>query len=589
MYSSEYLKQLLALFTLQTTSSAMVRLILLMCLVSFLELFGLSIIYPIMALILHPDKLYKSHFLHFAYVHGRFSNTNQFILMLIVVALTVFIVKYGLSIYTARKKYSHIYQGQVGLANRIMRQYLQVNYQFFARHSAVSLIERINVDLMLSFNQVLVNILVLLSDFFLLFFFIIAIGCAVPLAGYVFASLFIVGLGTFYTISRWKSSCSKATLISYADIQSNMAQIVEEAISNFKVTKTRMMEQIYIDKFSQQSQLYKSLYISFRRSQDLPKSNMELLAGLVLSVLLCVIVVFNLNVVNLIPVISVMLLAIFRLLPACNRMILCYSDAKFFMPAVRRILPIVFSGVPSCDGVASAGDERFCRVELRGIGHCYNGQHVILNDVNLSIRPGEHIYFIGETGAGKSTLLNILLGLLPPDSGAVLLNGKPIDKLYEHLSSALFYLPQDLYFPDHTLLDIVVNYSAVDNERVERCLRLACFNIDSSSFSEGVDTRVGVAGARLSGGEKQRLALARALYAQPEILVLDEATSAIDDVTQALIMNNIRQYFSSMTIISVTHRYNVIQPGDLVYEVGGGGCTKKEVLGSNQRRHDEVL
>lgn len=207
-----------------------------------------------------------------------------------------------------------------------------------------------------------------------------------------------------------------------------------------------------------------------------------------------------------------------------------------------------------------------------------NGEGVVLDQVNLMVKKGQSIALIGPSGAGKTTLADIILGLLKPSAGKVMMDGINIEELEEDWSRVVGYVPQTMY-----LIDDTIKYNIafgeleqdIDEDRVWEALRIAQLDTYIKGLDKGIDTRVGELGVRFSGGQRQRLAIARALYRNPDILILDEATASLDNETESEVMKAIEALQGYKTLIIVAHRLTTVRKCDIIYEVKEGTVVKK--------------
>ncbi len=224
-------------------------------------------------------------------------------------------------------------------------------------------------------------------------------------------------------------------------------------------------------------------------------------------------------------------------------------------------------------------------VEIKDVVWRYpEGQEDVLKGAGFTIKKGESIALIGPSGAGKTTMADVILGLLKPQKGQILLDGKDV---YEHPAAwakIIGYVPQAVYLTDDTIRCNVafgIDVKEIDEKRVWDALEEAQLADFVKSLPEGLETNVGERGVRLSGGQRQRIAIARALYDDPKILVLDEATSALDNETETAVMEAIDSLQGSKTMIIVAHRLSTIRNCNKIFEISGGKATlrdKEEVL-----------
>ncbi|MPP64615.1 ABC-type lipopolysaccharide transporter PglK, partial [Campylobacter jejuni] len=193
----------------------------------------------------------------------------------------------------------------------------------------------------------------------------------------------------------------------------------------------------------------------------------------------------------------------------------------------------------------------------------YEGKKYLFKNLNLNIKKGEKIAFIGESGCGKSTLVDLIIGLLKPKEGQILIDEQELNaNNTKNYRQKIGYIPQNIYLFNDSIVKNITFGDAVDEEKLNRVIKQANLEHFIKNLSQGVQTKVGDGGSNLSGGQKQRIAIARALYLEPEILVLDEATSALDTQSEAKIMDEIYKISKDKTMIIIAHRLSTITQCD---------------------------
>jgi ABC-type multidrug transport system fused ATPase/permease subunit len=201
-----------------------------------------------------------------------------------------------------------------------------------------------------------------------------------------------------------------------------------------------------------------------------------------------------------------------------------------------------------------------------------------LSSINLSIPSGVSVAFVGPSGAGKTTMIDTLLGVLNPDTGNVLISGLPPLMAIAKWPGAISYVPQDVVITAGTIREnVALGFppEAATDELVMSAIKLAHLEKYVMELPNGIDTQVGERGAKISGGQRQRLGIARAMFTRPDLLVLDEATSSLDGETEANISDAIHQLRGSTTVIMIAHRLSTVRHADIVVYLSEGKVMAK--------------
>jgi ABC-type multidrug transport system fused ATPase/permease subunit len=196
-----------------------------------------------------------------------------------------------------------------------------------------------------------------------------------------------------------------------------------------------------------------------------------------------------------------------------------------------------------------------------------------ISNISLSIPAGTSVAFVGPSGAGKTTIIDVLLGVLIPDEGDVLVSGLPPLLTVAKWPGAVSYVPQDVVIAAGTIREnVALGYppEAATDELVLSALKVAHLDKFIETLPNGIDTQVGEHGAKISGGQRQRLGIARAMFTRPHLLVLDEATSSLDGETEANISEAIHALRGSTTIVMIAHRLSTVRDADIVVYLSGG-------------------
>ena len=273
---------------------------------------------------------------------------------------------------------------------------------------------------------------------------------------------------------------------------------------------------------------------------------------------------------RIIPLLGLFVIATWRFVPSINNVIGLINSLSYSKPAVESLYN-EFEYIKKQNEIVKTQAVFTDKIEMRNLTFSYaNTLAPSLRDVNIVVRKGETVGFIGPSGAGKSTLVDVILGLLPPSSGELLVDGVNMHEHNIEWQSTIGYVAQAIYLTDDTIRRNVafgIAENEIDDVALERSLKSAQLWEFVQGLPHKTHSIVGERGIRVSGGQRQRIGIARALYHEPQVLVLDEATSSLDIETETEVMSAIRALQGFKTILIVAHRLSTVQHCDRVYRI----------------------
>ena len=292
--------------------------------------------------------------------------------------------------------------------------------------------------------------------------------------------------------------------------------------------------------------------------------------------------------VELVPALSAFAMGAFRILPSLGRISSALNTAIYYMPSLNHVYENLqrindYQEKDYKESETGAESDRIILkngIDIENISwHYKNSDVYVIHNLNLTIKKGTSVAFVGQSGAGKTTLADIILGLLEPQEGKVLIDGNDIYHMGKQLGKIMGYVPQTVYLTDDTIRNNVafgIEGSDIDDDKVWDALEQAQLKQFVKNLNQGLDTFVGDRGVRFSGGQRQRIAIARALYENPDIIIFDEATAALDNETELAVMESIHALQGYKTIIIIAHRLTTIKDCDEIYEISDGKARSRK-------------
>jgi ABC-type multidrug transport system fused ATPase/permease subunit len=368
--------------------------------------------------------------------------------------------------------------------------------------------------------------------------------------------------------------------------------ITQEAMGGIKDVKLLGLEDTYIKRFRIPARRLATTASLSSLIGETPKYLLEAVAfGGMIALVLVLLVQGTGELVDVLPTLGVFAFAGLRMFPALQQIYHSLSRMRFVGPMLDSVHRDMVSTrtQPVVPVQETETPLRLARqLELADIHYAYpKAVRAAVRGLSLTIAANSTVGIVGGTGAGKTTAIDLILGLLRPDQGAILVDGRPIStKNLRSWQDNLGYVPQQIFLIDDTVsanIAFGIPPEKRDQAAIERAAQLAeLHEFVCSDLPQGYDTMVGERGVRLSGGQRQRIGIARALYHDPDVLILDEATSALDNLTERAVMQAVQNLGHKKTIIMIAHRLSTVRNCDTIFLLERG-----DVLA--QGKYDELV
>ena len=542
---------------------------------SFLEVIGIGAVIPLISLILEDNSYNNNQTLQNIIIFLDISESNL-ILVFILGFFIIYIFKSLFLIFLNFYQIKFMFNVSTGLSKKLFTTYLKQPYLFFINENTSKLVRNITTEIGY-FSGGLYSLMIVLTEFFVflsigaLLFYFEPIGFSIVMP-IIFLTAYIFHRVTKKKNMNWGKYRQKYEGLKIKTIQQTFGGIKDVKI--FNVENFLIKEFENFNSFQERMNSYQSFLVS------LPRIIFEFIAILSLTILIFIVVLSDQQSLTLLPIIALFAAAAFRVIPSLNRISVSFQNIRYAMPVAKNIyneISLDFDDSPQGNIDKNFKFENY--IELQDVNFYYDNKNKFnFTDLNLKIKLGESIAIVGSSGSGKTTLVDILIGLLDIKSGKILINGVNFNKVKKYWLSTIGYVPQSIFILDDTLKSNIafgIKNDEIDINRLDKAIKDSQLTDYINNLPNGIDTIIGERGAKMSGGQKQRLGIARALYFKPKILFLDEATSALDTKTENLFLKTLKNIKEEITLVIIAHRKNTISICDTIYTVEDGKVYKE--------------
>jgi ATP-binding cassette, subfamily B, bacterial PglK len=568
-YYLDYAKKLL--FIIDKRIYQLLPLIFLFLFVSLIEILGIGMIIPFMNLVINPERFREINLL-------GISNFNDLLIFFSSALVVIFIIKTIFSIYIrwaiskfAFKQYSY-------LQTNMLNAYQRMNYLDFSKRNISEYTRNIKemTSTVISGVEVYLRLISEIIIFSIIIFYLCFINFKVILTLFI-----IVGLITFFFEFFFKSLAIK-----FGDAKTEASGLIykgiESAVNGIKEIKILQRENFFINIIKKGAEKVYKNETKHSLIAHSPRYIFELALVVFLLSFLTISILVNNNINTILPIISVFAIAGVRLLPSASIILHSFNALNFYYKPVTIIFKDLkkfkkeVNPVESKKILLKKNKAIFQDLKLKNIYFKYpKSKKNIISNISFNLKARECIGIVGKSGSGKTTLMDLILGLIEPNKGRIFLNGKEITNNSKQWLDQVSYLPQEPLIMEDTLranicFDDMSKAKTENNEKIKRAIKKANIEQFIKKLPNGLNTRIGQNGIRLSGGQKKRIAIARTFFHDRQVIIMDEATSALDAQTENLILEQLKILKKKKTIILITHNPNTLKYCDKVYKIVNG-------------------
>ena len=535
------------------------------------EVLTIGLIIPIISLFLDIDK-FTSYIEKSSYFNNIFRfllsfSQKELLFFTLLLFLFVYILKTLFLIFYQNQKFNFLSESHDLVVNKMYKNYLNKNYIFHLSNNSSTMIRNITQDCNIFSFSITPAIIHLITEVLKVILIVSVLIFYSPVVTIILFSVLSFLILFFYKLTSYKLKTFGLEKQYYS---AKIIQKLQEGFKSIKEIIIYNMQDIFLNEFSAPNKLNSF----FRSKSELLTSSLKPLVELCVVILFLIIIFLALNInyenSNIVLFIALFSFSFSKMLPSYLLITKSLADLRYNYSTIKLISSELKNFINPEIKKNKKIDDIF-KIELKNIYYNYSGsKKLILEDINFEVQKNDKIAIIGSTGAGKTTLINIITGLLQSERGNLLIN----DKLYNlndyFIHNQIAYVPQSPAILEETILfNITLKNFKSDFilKNVIESLKIVQLYDFINNLENGIDTLLGENGANLSGGQCQRLAIARAIYRNPSLLILDESTNAIDDNTENLILDNINKKFYNKIVINVSHKKNILNFCNKIYKI----------------------
>ena len=541
-----------------------------MIIASLAEIISIGAILPFLGILTAPEQVYQYPLMQPVIQILALTEPRQLILPLTILFITAALLAgvIRLTLLYAMTRLS--YATGADLSINIYRRTLYQAYEVHVSRNSSEVINGIITKTNTVIGGVISPTLNLVSSIILL----------VGIMGALFAINTTIALSAsicfgllYWVVIRYTKTHLKDNSKTIADQSTQMIKSLQEGLGGIRDVLIDGTQQFYC-------KLYRNADLPLRRASGnnqfisgSPRYAMEAIGMTLIAGLAYLMTQQESEMLTAIPVLGALALGAQRLLPALQQAYASYSTIKGSKSSFEDVLNLLDQPLPEHADQPLPEPISFSQeIKLNNLNFRYSEDAPwVLKNVNLSLKKGSRIGFMGVTGSGKSTLLDIIMGLLPVTEGGLMIDNQTINSQNRRAWQAhIAHVPQNIYLSDGTIEENIafgIAKELIDHQRIKKAAQQAQIAELIEEWKDGYQTLVGERGVRLSGGQRQRIGIARALYKQANVLIFDEATSALDNETESAVMRTLSDLNKELTILIIAHRLTTLKGCDKIVKL----------------------
>lgn len=540
---------------------------------SAIETIGVGAVLPLITAVYDFELLSNYKFIEdlVIFFMGSFSETNT-IKFFLLFLISLFLFKAIFQIYFNKLKINVMTDITTRLQSNLLSSYFMKKWEFHLKNNSSFLIRKISGEVSQFKNKILNSYLEILTELILFLGIYLLLMIVQPKISIILLIVFLVFGYIFLKVYKTKINKLGTLRLEFSGVTTKS---LIEIFSMIKEIFIYDKKKFFSNSFDEKNKTYANIDKQLSMISIYPKIIFEFIGIMVLTIITYYLVITGIDKQNIIAILGLYIAALVKILPCVVKIVSSFNKYKSAVPSFssfyKDYINKNYSKIKK--NLISTFNKK---IEFRNLDFSYDNKNKIIKNLNFEINKGDKIGIIGKSGVGKSTFLDIFLGLLKPTKGSVLIDGKSVDNI--NWGEKLGYLGQNINLIDDTLINNIFfgresnrNNLILTKKLIKKCELKELYK----KLSNRSDKKIGEKSLKISGGEKQRIGLARSLLSKPDILILDEPTSSLDDKTEKHIIRLLKNNFSNQTMIIISHKKTNLDFCNKIFLLKNGKFLKK--------------